>query len=83
MVRTVFEPDRQVRFERIQFDERDHATWVMTATTEASDSDTRVLVTLEYGGTLWTGGLLERVLAEEIRRGHDGLSRLVSDEPMR
>ena len=83
MVRTVFEPDRRVRFERIQFDERDHATWVMTATTEPSDSDTRVLVTLEYGGTLWTGGLLERVLAEEIRRGHDGLSRLVSDEPMR
>ena len=83
MVRTVFEPDRRVRFERIQFDERDHATWVMTATTEPSDADTRVLVTLEYGGTLWTGGLLERVLAEEVRSGHDALSRLVSDEPMR
>jgi hypothetical protein len=83
MVRTVFEPDRRVRFERIQFDERDHATWVMTATTEPSDADTRLLVTLEYGGTLWTGGLLERVLAEEVRSGHDALSRLVSGEPMR
>jgi Polyketide cyclase / dehydrase and lipid transport len=82
MVRTVFEPDRRVCFERIQFDERDHATWVMTATTEPSDPDTRVLVTLEYGGTLWTGGLLERVLAEEIRTGHDALGRLVSDKPM-
>jgi Polyketide cyclase / dehydrase and lipid transport len=83
MVRTVFEPDRRVRFERIQFDERDHATWVMTATTEPADADTRVLVTLEYGGRLWTGGLLERVLAEEVRNGHDALSRLVSGEPMR
>ncbi len=55
----------------------------MTATTEPSDADTRVVVTLEYGGTLWTGGLLERVLAEEVRRGHDALSRLVSGEPMR
>ena len=83
MVRTVFELDRRVRFERIQFDERDHATWVMTATTEPADADTRVHVTLEYGGTLWTGGLLERVLAEEVRSGHDALSRLVRGGPMR
>ena len=83
MVRTVFEPDRRVRFERVQPDERDHATWVMTASTEAAGADTRVLVTLEYGGTLWTGGLLERVLAEEIRRGHAALSSLVHGEPTR
>jgi Polyketide cyclase / dehydrase and lipid transport len=64
MVRTVFEPDRRVRFERVQPDERDHATWVMTATTEPADLDTRLQVVLEYGGSLWTGGLLERVLEE-------------------
>lgn len=81
MVRTVFEPDRRVRFERVQPDERDHATWVMTATTEPADLDTRLQVVLEYGGSLWTGGLLERVLEEEVRRGREALRRQVSGEP--
>jgi Polyketide cyclase / dehydrase and lipid transport len=81
MVRTVFEPDRRVRFERVQPDERDHATWVMTATTEPADVDTRLQVVLEYGGSLWTGGLLERVLEEEVRRGREALRRQVSGEP--
>lgn len=31
MVRTVFEPDRRVRFERVQHDHRDHAEWILTA----------------------------------------------------
>jgi hypothetical protein len=83
MVRTVFEPDQRVRFERVQPDERDHATWVMTASTEPAGSDTRLFVTLEYGGKLWTGGLLERILEEEVRRGRESLRRLVSGEPTR
>jgi hypothetical protein len=83
MVRTVFEPDQRVRFERVQPDERDHATWVMTASTEPAGADTRLFVTLEYGGKLWTGGLLERILEEEVRRGRESLRRLVSGEPTR
>jgi hypothetical protein len=70
-----------VRFERVQPDERDHAAWVMTASTDPVGTDTRVLVELEYGGSLWTGGLLERVLEEEVRRGRESLRRLVSGEP--
>jgi hypothetical protein len=81
MVRTVYEPDHRVRYERVQPDERDHATWVMTATTDPAGRDTRVLVELEYGGTLWTGGLLERVLEEEVRRGRESLRQLVSGGP--
>jgi Polyketide cyclase / dehydrase and lipid transport len=77
MVRTIFEPDRLVRFERVQPDERDHAAWVMTASTEPTDGGTRVLVDLEYSGSLWTGGLLERVLEEEVRSGREALRRLV------
>ncbi len=83
MVRTVYEPDQRVRFERVQPDERDHATWVMTASTQPAGTDTRLLVTLEYGGTLWTGGVLERILEEEVRRGRESLRRLVSGEPTR
>jgi hypothetical protein len=78
MVRTILEPDTRVRFERVQPDERDHAAWVMTASTEPVGAATRVLVHLEYGGSLWTGGLLERVLEEEVRRGQEALRRLVT-----
>jgi Polyketide cyclase / dehydrase and lipid transport len=81
MVRTAHEPDHRVRYERVQFDERDHAAWVMTASTDAVDTGTRVFVELEYGGSLWTGGLLERVLEEEVRRGRESLRQLVSGEP--
>jgi hypothetical protein len=83
MVRTVYESDQRVRFERVQPDERDHATWVMTASTELAGADTRLFVTLEYGGNLWTGGVLERILEEEVRRGRESLRRLVSGEPTR
>ena len=38
---------------------------------------------LSYDGMLWTGGLLDRVLDEEIRRGRDGLTELVRPEPTR
>ncbi len=83
MVRTVYEPDHRVRYERVQPDERDHAAWVMTASTDAVDRGTRVFIELEYGGSLWTGGLLERVLEEEVRRGRESLRQLVSGEPKR
>jgi hypothetical protein len=33
---------------------------------------------LSYGGSLWTGGLLDRVLAEEIRRGSASLIAVVT-----
>ena len=35
---------------------------------------------LHYGGALWTGGVLERVLADQIRNGRDRLAALVSAE---
>jgi hypothetical protein len=30
---------------------------------------------------LWTGGLLERVLDDQIRQGRAGLAQLVSESP--
>jgi hypothetical protein len=32
---------------------------------------------LAYDGSLWTGGLLENVLEDQIRRGRSGLAALV------
>jgi hypothetical protein len=35
-------------------------------------------VELFYGGGLWTGGILERVLADHIERGRENLVALVT-----
>jgi hypothetical protein len=33
---------------------------------------------LHYGGSLWTGGVLEKVLAEQITSGRERLLQLVA-----
>jgi hypothetical protein len=90
MVRTECETDRLVVFERSETDGRLHASWVLRAELEPSDGpttysdrSTRVTMHLSYDGRLWTAGLLEGVLDEEIRRGRAGLAALVSDAPTR
>lgn len=79
MVRSVYEPDRRAVFERSELDGRLHSAWVLTAELSPIDADsTRLDVSLHYGGGLWTGGLLERVLREEIDRGRQRLLQLVA-----
>lgn len=82
MIRVDHEPDRFVGFERSEIDGREHARWSLRVELEsAPDASTLVSMHLAYDGALWTGGLLERVLDEEIRRGRVGLVSLVNDEP--
>lgn len=84
MVRSVHEPDRRVEFERAEIDGRDHARWALSVEVEATDDASSVVTMhLAYDGALWTGGLLDRVLDEEVRRGRAGLTELVSGEPTR
>lgn len=84
MKRSVHEQDRLVEFERAEVDGRQHARWSLRVELEpAGDDETLVSMHLAYDGALWTGGLLERVLDEEIRRGRAGLAALVSGEPTR
>lgn len=84
MERTQLVPDQLVVFERAEVDGRQHARWVLRAELEPLDGDaTRLTMHLAYHGALWTGGLLERVLDDEIRRGRVGLVGLVSGEPTR
>lgn len=85
MVRTEHDPDRRiVRFERREDDGREHSPWILSATVSAeltSDAGAAPCVLdvgLHYGGALWTGGLLERALAEQISRGRQRLVELVS-----
>lgn len=80
MVRTVFEPGRRVRFERVQHDDRDHAEWILTADVADSVEADGTLLTmhLEYTGDLWSAPVLGRILDDEVRRSSAALSRQFS-----
>ncbi len=80
MVRTVFEPVRRVRFERVQHDDRDHAQWILTADVAEESYPVGTLLTmhLEYTGELWSASVLGRILNDEVRRSSAILSRQFS-----
>jgi ribosome-associated toxin RatA of RatAB toxin-antitoxin module len=79
MVRTLSEPNSRVRFERVEEDGRSHAEWVLTATIDSDGSSCTLTMHLHYGGSLFTGGVLERVLADKIEAGRSRLAALVSN----
>jgi hypothetical protein len=81
MERTAHEPGRLACFERRELDGRRHAPWMLTARVDPSGSGSRLTMELSYGGSLWTGGVLQRILDDEIRRGSERLIELVSDAP--
>lgn len=84
MVRTVHEPMSHAVFERREVDGRQHASWVLTATVTPVEQDplrSSILMELRYGGSLWTGAVLQRVLDDEIRKGSTALVDVVSREP--
>ncbi len=77
MVRTVCEPNAAVVFERSETDGRRHSAWRLGARVEPAGTGSRMVMQLHYSGSLWTGGLMERALADEIDRSRDRLVRLV------
>lgn len=81
MRRTVYEPDRLVIFERRENDGRSHSPWVLEAALDplTSGQGTRLSMRLRYGGALW-GGVLERVLHDEIVKAKTRLQELVASE---
>ena len=68
-----------MRFERVEEDGRSHAPWVLTATIDSVGSACTLTMHLHYGGSLFTGGVLERVLADKIEAGRSRLATLVSN----
>ena len=74
MVRTAHRPDEStVRFERDELDGRRHSSWVLDAAVVTTDGGSRLDMHLHYGGALWTGGVMERVLADQIVAGRERL----------
>lgn len=76
MRRTVHTTGRVV-FERDEDDGRVHAPWTLEVLIEDRGSACAVTMNLEYGGNLWTGGVLDRVLAHHVELGKEGLARVV------
>jgi hypothetical protein len=75
MERTVHEPTRHVVFERREVDGRSHSPWVLDSTLEPiGDGRVRLTMVLIYGGNLWAGAVLERVLDDHVERGTEALA---------
>lgn len=69
---------RRIVFSRDEPDGRAHSPWLMTVVAEPTgDGGCVVSVDLEYGGSLWTAGVLDRILAAQVDAGKEGLARVV------
>lgn len=79
MVRVADEPTH-VRFERSETDGRRHSPWVLDATVEPVGDGSRLTMALHYGGALG-GGLVERLLRDEIESSRGRLRALVERDP--
>ncbi len=81
MVRTVHDAERgTVTFERDERDGRQHSIWMLSATVVETGAGSRLDMHLHYGGALWTGGLMERVLADQIAAGRQQLLTVVANQ---
>ncbi len=81
MVRSIHEPTERVRFERAERDGRSHAPWTLEVQLEPAPepASTRLTMRLHYGGRLFTGAVLQRVLDDEIEQGSRELVRIARD----
>lgn len=80
MTRVEVVENRKVVFERREDDGRQHSAWILTANvTESPDGGSLVTMSLHYGGALW-GGVLERVLADQVQQGRENLRVIVDDQ---
>ncbi len=82
MQRVELRENRLAVFERAETDERDHARWALRAElVQCGPNSTTLTMHLAYDGGLWSGGLLGKVLDDEIRRGRESLAELVNASP--
>jgi ribosome-associated toxin RatA of RatAB toxin-antitoxin module len=78
MRRTLLDAESHVAmFERHEVDGRRHSPWVLRAEVTPTGDGCALHMHLHYGGGLWTGGVLERALADQITNGRERLLALV------
>lgn len=88
MVRTEHDHPHSVTFERSERDGRSHAPWVLRAVLQSHDdavgpATTDLSMELRYGGSLWSGVVLQRVLDDAVRRASEELIEVVKHAPTR
>ncbi len=76
-MRRTMNEDNIIVFERDEDDNRQHSPWVMRVSLSPSAMGTNVTIDLSYGGSLWSAGILDRVLASQVDAGKSGLVRAV------
>ncbi len=69
MTRTVNESPNRLVFARHETDNRDHAQWTLSVDITDAGAATQISLHLLYGGRLWTGGVLEKILHDNIAVG--------------
>jgi len=81
MVRVAHEPPFRVVFERAETDGRHHSPWRLAVLLDSAEAsgETTITMQLTYGGNLWTGAVLERVLDDHVERGAAALAALLAD----
>lgn len=75
MVRVVDEPGH-IRFERAEVDGRRHSPWVLDAVVTPTTDGAHLEMSLHYGGA-FGGGIVERLLRDEIESSRQRLRDLV------
>ena len=79
MSRTLHDTQHHVvEFTRAEIDGKRHSRWLLRAEVTELHGVSTLAMHLQYDGTLWTGGALERVLSDQITNGRDRLTALVS-----
>ena len=78
MTRTLCEHPKLVVFERREQDSRRHSDWVLRATVSPTSTGARLETNLHYSGSLFTGGMLERALNDQIAAGREKLIQQLS-----
>lgn len=79
MVRSVDTHSSLVVFERRENDGKQHASWTLKSEVSALSSGSALHMTLQYGGSLYDGGVVEKVLSDQIERGKVKLKQFLVD----
>ena len=69
--------ESHIVFERDEIDGRTHSPWVLSVELQERAESTEVIMHLSYGGTLWTAGVLDRILASQVEAGKKNLVKAV------
>jgi len=79
MMRTSDDANSSVVFERTEIDGRNHSEWKLTVFLAGAGDEAEVSVEMFYGGSMFGGGILERMLADQIERSRPKLVLLLGN----